>query len=340
MLADAAHREGMGMLITSHFSGVIEDVASRALLLEDGKIVRIGKPHDVISHFLRDYEEAQEHISGQFGELILSARDVSKRYLTVDRGMIRAVDNVSFDVAEREIFGIIGTSGAGKTTLSRMISGIIEPTEGTLQVRIGTDWVDMTKPGILERGRAKMHLGLLHQEYDLYPHRNVLDNLTDAIGLEFPKELAMLKARASLLMAGFSGGAIDAVLQRYPGELSEGERHRVALAQVLIREPRLGILDEPTGTMDPITRRDVVHSILHARQEMDETFIIVSHDLDFVREVCDRVALMKGGRIISMGRPTRLYLFFQLATAGSIVYRNDKRFSVHVDHGNRDVEHF
>jgi methyl coenzyme M reductase system subunit A2 len=303
MLADAARREGMGMLITSHFSGVIEDLASRALLLEDGKIVRIGNPHDVISHFLRDYEEAQEHISGQFGELILSARDVSKRYLTVDRGMIRAVDNVSFDVSEREIFGIIGTSGAGKTTLSRMISGIIEPTEGTLQVRIGTDWVDMTKPGILERGRAKMHLGLLHQEYDLYPHRNVLDNLTDAIGLEFPKELAMLKARASLLMAGFSEGAIDAVLQRYPGELSEGERHRVALAQVLIREPRLVILDEPTGTMDPITRRDVVHSILHARQEMDETFIIVSHDLDFVREVCDRVALMKGGRITSMGRP-------------------------------------
>ncbi|NYT08106.1 MAG: methyl coenzyme M reductase system, component A2 [Methanomicrobiales archaeon] len=285
MLADAVRKERMGMLITSHFSGVIEDLAGRALLLEDGRIVRIGEPRDVISHFLRDYEEAGEHASGQTGERILTARDVSKRYLTVDRGMIRAVDNVSFDVAEREIFGIVGTSGAGKTTLSRMISGIIEPTAGALQIRIGSDWVDMTRPGIGERGRAKMHLGLLHQEYDLYPHRNVLDNLTDAIGLEFPKELAMLKARASLKMAGFSDGITDSVLLRYPGELSSGERHRVALAQVLIREPRLVILDEPTGTMDPITRQDVVHSILHARHEMDETFIIVSHDMDFVREV-------------------------------------------------------
>lgn len=303
MLADAARREGMGMLITSHFSSVIEDVARRALLLEDGRIVKIGEPRDVISYFLRDYEEMREQTTGQFGERILSARDVSKRYLTVDRGMIRAVDKVSFEVAEREIFGIIGTSGAGKTTLSRMISGIIEPTEGALQIRIGADWVDMTKPGIDERGRAKMHLGLLHQEYDLYPHRNVLDNLTDAIGLEFPKELAMLKARASLRMAGFSDSVIGTILQRYPGELSSGERHRVALAQVLIREPRLVILDEPTGTMDPLTRQDVVHSILHARQETDETFVIVSHDMDFVREVCDRVALMKGGRITAVGRP-------------------------------------
>ena len=75
----------------------------------------------------------------------------------------------------------------------------------------------------------------------------------------------------------------------------------MALAQVLIREPRLVILDEPTGTMDPITKRDVKHSILNARDEMDETFIVVSHDMDFVRDICDRLALMRGGRIIDIG---------------------------------------
>jgi len=302
-LSEAARNEGMGMVITSHFSGVIEDVAGRALLLEEGRIARVGKPAVVISYFLRDFGEAGSSEPEEFGERILSARDVSKRYMTVDRGVIRAVHDVSFDISEREIFGIVGTSGAGKTTLSRMISGIIEPTSGELNIRIGNDWVDMTKPGIRERGRAKMHIGLLHQEYDLYPHRNILDNLTDAIGLEFPKELAMIKARASLISAGFTEDVIPAILNRYPQELSEGERHRTALAQVLIREPRLVILDEPTGTMDPITRRDVVHSILQARQEMDETFIIVSHDMDFVREICDRAALMKGGKIIAMGRP-------------------------------------
>jgi len=78
----------------------------------------------------------------------------------------------------------------------------------------------------------------------------------------------------------------------------------VALAQVLIREPRIVILDEPTGTMDPITKQDVKHSILHARDEMDETFIVVSHDMDFVRDVCDRVALMRGGKVIEIGKTT------------------------------------
>ena len=76
----------------------------------------------------------------------------------------------------------------------------------------------------------------------------------------------------------------------------------MALAQVLIREPRLVVLDEPTGTMDPITKLDVKHSILHSRDEMEETFIVVSHDMEFVREVCDRLALMRGGKIVSIGK--------------------------------------
>jgi len=218
--------------------------------------------------------------------------------------VVRAVNNVSFDVAKKEIFGIIGKSGAGKTTLSRIISGIIEPTSGEMNILIGDDWVDMTKPGITERGRAKEYIGLLHQEYDLFPHRTVLDNITDSIGLEFPKELAMRKAAITLRMAGFTEEKAKGILNRFPAELSDGERHRVALAQVLIREPRLVVLDEPTGTMDPITKQDVKQSILHARDEMDETFIVVSHDMDFVRDICDRLALMRGGKIIDIG-PTK-----------------------------------
>jgi methyl coenzyme M reductase system subunit A2 len=210
----------------------------------------------------------------------------------------------TFDVAKKEIFGIIGKSGAGKTTLSRIIAGIIEPTNGEMNIRIGDEWVDMTKPGVGERGRAKEYIGLLHQEYDLYPHRTVIDNLTDSIGLDFPKELAIRKAVVTLRMAGFTEEKAREILNRFPGELSDGERHRVALAQVLIREPRLVVLDEPTGTMDPITKQDVKHSILNARDEMDETFIVVSHDMDFVRDICDRLALMRGGRIIDIG-PTK-----------------------------------
>ena len=301
VLNTSVKEQGMGMVVTSHFAQVIDDLADRALLLEHGSIVALGTPEAVVARFMEDYADLEAFEKPAPGAPLLQARDVTKRYISVDRGVVRAVDGVSFEVRRGEIFGIIGRSGAGKTTLSRIISGIIEPTGGEMNIRIGDEWIDMTKPGIEFRGRAKGYIGLLHQEYDLFPHRTVLDNLTDAIGLEFPKELAMRKAIVTLKMAGFSDEMSRAVLQRLPAQLSEGEKHRVALAQVLIREPMLVILDEPTGTMDPITKIDVKHSILHAREEMEETFIVVSHDMDFVRDICDRLALMRGGRIIHTG---------------------------------------
>jgi methyl coenzyme M reductase system subunit A2 len=306
MLVDAAKTNNMGMLVTSHFSKVVQDVASRAILLEEGKIIKMGKPGEVIHRFMEDLSDTEDFETIEIGERILTARDVYKRYISVDRGVVRAVNGVTFDVYAKEIFGIIGKSGAGKTTLSRIISGIIEPTSGEMLIRIGEECVDMTKPGIENRGRAKSYIGLLHQEYDLFPHRTILDNLTDAIGLEFPKELAMRKAILTLRMAGFSETKSREVLDRYPSQLSEGERHRVALAQVLIREPRLVILDEPTGTMDPLTKIDVKHSILHARDDMEETFIVVSHDMEFVRDICDRIALMRGGKIVEIGKTSEV----------------------------------
>ena len=301
VLKSSVKDQGMGMVVTSHFSNVIESLADRAVLLADGEVVLIGEPTEVVARFMQDYADLEAFEKPDLGENLLVARDVMKRYISVDRGVVRAVNGVGFAVKRGEIFGIIGRSGAGKTTLSRIIAGIIEPTGGEMNIRVGDEWVDMTKPGIEFRGRAKGYIGLLHQEYDLFPHRTVLDNLTDAIGLEFPKELAMRKAIVTLKMAGFSDEKSRGVLDRLPGQLSEGEKHRVALAQVLIREPMLVILDEPTGTMDPITKIDVKHSILHAREEMEETFIVVSHDMDFVRDICDRLALMRGGKIIKIG---------------------------------------
>lgn len=302
MILEAAKANNMGIVVTSHFSQVIEDVAHRAMLLVGGKIAKIGTPKEVIAEFMKGYEDTETFEDAELGDNIVVARDLIKRYISVDRGVVRAVNGVSFEVSAKEIFGIIGKSGAGKTTLSGIIAGLIEPTSGEMNVRIGDEWIDMTKPGIDQRGRATGYIGLLHQEYDLFPHRTVLDNLTDAIGLEFPKELAMRKALVTLRMAGFSEEKSKEILDRMPAQLSEGERHRVALAQVLIREPRIVILDEPTGTMDPITKVDVKHSIMHSREEMDETFIVVSHDMEFVRDICDRIALMRGGKIVEIGK--------------------------------------
>jgi methyl coenzyme M reductase system subunit A2 len=295
-----AKTNDMAVLVTSHLPEDIESMADRAILLDDGRIVKEGAPKGVVDEFLSTVGEIKKHETVS-GDTIVKVTELEKKYVTLDRGVIRAVSNVSFDIQEGEVFGLIGLSGAGKTSVSKIIAGVLEPTNGEVQVRIGDDWVDMTMPGPDNRGRAKPYIGVLYQEYDLYPFRDVLDNLTSSIGLELPAELSEHKAVQTLMAAGFGEATSESILAKVPDELSQGERHRVALAQVLIREPNLVILDEPTGTMDPITKKDVSNSILTARAEIGETFMIVSHDLDFVREVCDRAALMRAGKIISIG---------------------------------------
>jgi methyl coenzyme M reductase system subunit A2 len=146
-------------------------------------------------------------------------------------------------------------------------------------------------------------MGFLHQEYSLYIHSSVIDNLTESIGINLPFELGVRKAVMTLKAAGFEENKAKSILPKMIDELSEGERHRIALAQVLIKEPRIVIMDEPTGTMDPITKISVTNSILKAREEIGETFVIVSHDIDFVNEICDRVALMLEGKIVDIGNP-------------------------------------
>jgi methyl coenzyme M reductase system subunit A2 len=228
---------------------------------------------------------------------------VKKYYYSIERGVVKAVDDINLTVDEGEIFGIVGLSGAGKTTLSRILYGLTDPSNGKIAVKLGDDWIDMTEKGFTGRGRVKPYLGILHQEYSLYPHRNVLGNLTEAISLELPAEFAKMKAIYVLKAVGFDEEYANNLLTKFPDELSGGERHRVALAQVLIKEPNIVILDEPTGTMDPITRVQVTDSIRQAREELNQTFLIISHDMDFVLDVCDRAGLMRGGKILKIGDP-------------------------------------
>ncbi|HMK45854.1 MAG TPA: methyl coenzyme M reductase system, component A2, partial [Methanocella sp.] len=296
---------GITILITSHFPEVIEELTTRAILMKEGRVARSGPPSEVIREFLGE-REAVEKKPTIVGEPVFRVRDLIKRYITVDRGVINAVNGVSLDIHEGEIFGIVGVSGAGKTSLMNILTGNLEPTSGTVEMRIGEDWVNMCEPGYYARGRAKPYIGLLYQEYDLYPHRTVIENLTDSIGLDFPAELAERKAEHTLLLAGFTEERNREIMDMYPGELSEGERHRVSFARALITEPHAIVLDEPTGTMDPITKQSVISSVFSAREEAGETFVIVSHDMEFVEKVCDRVAYMKGGKIVGIGMPAEV----------------------------------
>jgi len=293
----------MTMIITSHWPDVMVELTDRAVLLDHGEIVSQGKPSEIAAEFVSMAGKMEVRKKADVGAPILRCRDLSKRYISIDRGVVRAVDDVNLEVYEGEIFGLVGTSGAGKTTLSKILNGIIAPTSGGIWSRVGDEWVDMTVLGADQKGRATKYMGMLHQEYTLYPYRSVIDNLTESIGLALPFELAERKAIHTLSTVGFSEEEAEKVLSKNPNELSEGERHRVAMTQVLIKEPRIVVLDEPTGTMDLITKIDVSKSVLNARDELGETFLIVSHDMDFVQNVCDRAALMRNGKIIHVGTP-------------------------------------
>lgn len=296
----AKQEHKMTLLVTSHLPSVLQDLTNKAILLDRGKIIEIGEPSKIIEKFCAMTGVVCEG-KVEVGEPIIVLKDVKKKYYSYYKGMIPAVNGVSFEVNEGEIFGIIGISGAGKTTLSKIIAGIMERDGGKVDVRIGDVWVDMTEKGTDFRGRAKPHIGYLHQEYSLYPHRNVLSNLTDSIGLKLEPEFARTKAINALKAVGFDEIVADEILTKTSYELSVGERQRVTMAQVLIREPRIIIFDEPTGTMDPITKNEVANSILTARKETGTTFVIVSHDMDFVSKVCDRAAHMKIGKITAEG---------------------------------------
>lgn len=291
----------MSLVITSHWPRVIEELSHRALWLDEGKIVKIGNPQEVCSAFMEEVENIGDFEKVDIGKPVVRTHDLNMTYFSLDRGIVRAVNNVSFEVNEGEILGLIGVSGAGKTTTSKIISGLLKPTSGSIDVRIGDEWIDLTQLGTEKKGRATKYIGVLHQEYSLYPHRNIIDNLTKSIGLDFPFELGERKAIHTLTTAGFTEKKAKEILAKMPDELSEGERHRVAMAQVLIKEPRILVFDEPTGTMDPVTKIEVAKSIIHARKTLGETFVIVSHDMDFVAHVCDRTALMRLGKIVDIG---------------------------------------
>ncbi len=301
-LIDYVNDRGICMVFASHWPEAIERMADEAILLDAGNVVQMGDPKAVSTEFMKEYH-FEKSKQGELGDPLIVLDDAKKHYFSVVRGVVKAVDGVTFDIKDREVFALVGYSGAGKTTTSRMIAGMTPATSGSVKIKIGDDWIDMSESGFAGKGRATPYIGFLHQEYTLYPFDTVLQNLSTCIGMKMPAELAKVKAIQVLLSVGFEKQNIEKILYSYPDSLSVGECQRIAFAQVLIKEPRIIILDEPTGTMDPITKTIIAKSVIRARETLGETFVVVSHDMDFVLNCSDRAAFMKGGRVVSIGKP-------------------------------------
>ena len=221
-------------------------------------------------------------------QTVLELREVSKHYPTH-----RALDGVSLSIERGALYGLLGPSGCGKTTTLRLVAGFDSPTAGDILLN-GTSLVPL-KP-------YQRSVNTVFQSYALFPHMSVRANIE--FGLR-RKQVADMAPRVDRVidLVQLTGKEL-----RLPGELSGGEKQRVALARSLVLEPEVLLLDEPLSALDPNLRKQVRAELKELQRRTGITFVIVTHDQEEALSMCDRIAVMHKGKVEQIGSPEDIYL--------------------------------
>ncbi|MCE7481123.1 methionine ABC transporter ATP-binding protein [Microbacterium profundi] len=227
------------------------------------------------------------------GTTIVEFSDVSKYY--GDRSdQPPALDGIDLSIDRGEIFGVIGESGAGKTTLLELVNGLITADRGEVRV----DGATMAGRSRREMRMLRRQVGVVFQGIHLLSSRTVRQNV--ALGLQISRRAGIRRTRAE------ERAAVDEMLafvglthraDHHPAELSGGEKQRVGLARALVTRPPLLLCDEPTSSLDASTTAEVLRVLLDAREKFGTTIVVISHDLDVVKAICDRALLLEKGRM-------------------------------------------
>ncbi|MFI7274869.1 methionine ABC transporter ATP-binding protein [Streptomyces sp. NPDC049879] len=241
---------------------------------------------------------------------MITTTDLTKVYRSRDRE-VTALDGVNIHVRPGEVFGVIGRSGAGKSTLIRCLNLLERPTSGTVTVD-GQDLTALDRRRSHRAGRplreARTHIGMIFQHFNLLTSRTVRGNV------ELPLEILGLgrreRARKALELLDLVGLADKA--RAYPSQLSGGQKQRVGIARALAGDPKVLLSDEATSALDPETTRSVLRLLRDLNRQLGLTVLLITHEMDVVKAVCDSAALMEAGRVTESGRVADL-----LATPGS-----------------------
>lgn len=206
-----------------------------------------------------------------------------------------ALDAIDLDIAEGEFFAMLGPSGSGKTTCLRVIAGFEQPSSGELSI------FGQRAEGVPP---YKRNVNTVFQDYALFPHLNVIDNVAYSLMLrKIDKAERYRQAEAALDMVKLAGyGA------RRPGQLSGGQRQRVALARALVNQPKVLLLDEPLGALDLKLREQMQEELKSLQKRLGITFIFVTHDQGEAMSMADRIAVFNLGKIMQVGTPEEIYL--------------------------------
>ncbi|MDR2179073.1 MAG: ATP-binding cassette domain-containing protein [Synergistaceae bacterium] len=218
--------------------------------------------------------------------------NVSKTFVTEDR-TVEAVKDVNLTVKRKEIYGIIGFSGAGKSTLVRCINLLERPTAG----RVYVEGVDLTGLPERELRRARKKIGMIFQQFNLFASRTVAQNVAYPLkysGLD--KKQISDKVRELLSLVGLEEKERD-----YPSQLSGGQKQRVAIARALANDPGILLCDEATSSLDPQTTLSILKLLKDLNTKLGLTLVVITHEMQVVKEICDRVAVMENGCVVEEG---------------------------------------
>ena len=236
---------------------------------------------------------------------VLELRSLGKRF-PVRGGELHAVDDVSLTISRGESVGLVGESGCGKSTLVRLIARLIDPSEG----RIFGDGTDLgviparrfgTRPE-----RARIQVVFQDPTDSLNPHHRAIDSILDPLRV-LRRDLSRAEMDARARETACICGLPEELLERYPHQLSGGQKARVGIARALAVEPELLILDEPTSALDVSVQAVILHLLADLRHRLGVSYLFVSHDLNVVRLLCDRVAVMYLGRIVESAPVAELF---------------------------------
>ncbi|MFF4715554.1 dipeptide ABC transporter ATP-binding protein [Streptomyces eurythermus] len=295
---------GMGLLLVTHDVGVAAESADDILVMRHGRAVERGPVGAVLAAPAEPYTrelldavprvDARRTASPATGEVVLEATGVRREFGRGKRAFA-AVDDVSVTVRRGETLGVVGESGSGKTTLGRMLVGLLEPTAG----------------GIRFEGRP--HTGvnpavqMVFQDpvSSLNPRRSVGESIADPLRARGERDEERIRGRVSELLERV--GLDRAHYDRYPHEFSGGQRQRVGIARALAAEPRALVCDEPVSALDVTTQAQVVALLGELQRELGLALVFIAHDLAVVRQVSDRVAVMRRGRLVEYGPADEVY---------------------------------
>ena len=233
-------------------------------------------------------------------ENILKIENIEKYYGSKS-SLTKAIDNISFEVEKGEFVAIMGSSGSGKTTLLNCISTIDKVTAGHIFVG-GTD-ITKLKGNSLNKFRRE-DLGFIFQDFNLLDTLTAYENIALALSIQnvSPKEIdKRIKKVAKEL-------DIESVLKKYPYQMSGGQKQRVAIARALVLNPEILLCDEATSALDPQITRDILSLLLKINKEMNITIVVVTHQMEVIKQICNKVAFLKDGRVLSVGKPEELFV--------------------------------